>query len=602
MLKKFIFITLALVLSFGIAKADYEQTDYATYESPPSGKSVYQQLGTGLEGSLTSLAIKCRVNATGDLDYMSLWRTDDDNFSVNKVRFFWYSDDACTVKETTSVVTNTFYNFDFDLTSSYFKLNGTGTCTPVSSWVFDSEKYYYMSQYLWDYGDRAYGSDTDLYAGGEAMYVESGTMTTSAVIDDMFFSLGSSGSSSEDSGTIAITKPVADSSVSGLNFEIEATYWNYAETQAPYTTIYWEIADGIEGIIKTGFAYADTDNVEEEKEFSVYTSVLNSYTDVTIKMYLYHTVTGVTSDSEYRSFDIFVAGATNYDNIYSLWSFYEMPFKDGRPAITFNNTNEQLVVVVADIEDIACDDIAVGFFDFNSYTDNSYTIVDQAEDIDEFVKGGLYNDCQMDEVFLYLDVDAVNPGPVYYQVNFYDDTGQTDLLNYFRFVVYYDVDEGVSAIGQNSNESQSFFCDDLTFYIPNYIGDDFEVNFFNNLCSFMIPPPGYFTGRFQDVSDTFQYKFAFIYQIKDEVNYQATVIAGGSVNPPSMQSGEWLGASFQLSDMFQGTAGIIVWFRSFMSILLWIGFCIWLLRSFGLLFTKENSVENNVNITRGTIK
>ena len=420
--------------------------------------------------------------------------------------------------------------------------------------------------------------------------VDSGTNEGTFHIDNVVVD------SIEDSGTIEIISPTNDETVLGSFFDVEFNYWNHGETSAPFDKVFVYISDSNTNTLYFNYFNIDTDNVEEEKNRYIptipeaYLSILGTYDDVVLSVVLYNSVTGESSDSVQRTFNIETPGSRNYVFNYPLDFLYDMDYVDGRPSKTFNNINDQEIIVSAGIGDISCDDITSGYFDYNSYTDNTFSTIDVSATINRFVKGGLYLDCQSDEVFLYLKVEPENPGPGYYQLDYYDDTGQTNKLNFLRFVIYYDVDNGVTGGVESQNPNEALYCDDMTLYFPNYLGEPFKIDFFNKVCKAIFAPPSYFPNQMDRIKFAFESKFAFLYQIKNKIVVSASAISAGSTSPPVSQSGSYNGMSFNISDMFGGLSTSIVWFRSFFSVFFWLGFIIWLLADVRKMFINKEEV------------
>lgn len=405
------------------------------------------------------------------------------------------------------------------------------------------------------------------------------------------------GAGSEDSGYISITDPTNDETVLGTYFGIEFNYWNYGSTTAPYDRVFIYISEETGGTLYYNWFNIDDDNVEEEKTRIIptipeaYLSILGSYDNVKLSVVLYNSITNVTSASVSRTFNIETPGSRSYLYNYPLSFYSKMDYIDGRPSKTFNNTNEQEIIVIAKIGDISCDDIAIGYFDFNAYTDNTFSTISTSETIKYFTKGGTYYDCELNEIFLTLDVDPVNPGPVYYQIDFYDSTVQDNKLNFLRFVIYYDVTDGVDGGATDyTNINEAVYCDDMTFYLPNYIGDPFKIEILNKICKAIFAPPSYFPYQMNRIKDIFELKFSFLYQIKNKVLASSSAIASGSTSPPSSQSGSYNGMSFNIADMFGGVSTSIVWIRSIFSVIFWLAFIIWLLRDIKKLFAKDKEI------------
>lgn len=397
----------------------------------------------------------------------------------------------------------------------------------------------------------------------------------------------------EDSGTIIIISPANDSNIDGSAFVMEIDYWNYGSGSAPYNQIYCQITDSDENVIDIVFEDIETDNVTEEKTVFIPKIVLGSYPDAILTCALYNSNTQDISDTEQQTFNIYTSGAIAQYYNYYLDFLSTMDYIDSNPTKTYNNTNDQEIVVSASIGDISCDDIVEGHFDYNSYTNSSFTVVDSVATINRFVKGGLYLDCRDNEVFLYLKVEPENPGPVYYQIDFFDDTGQTDKLSFLRFAILYDVDEGVVGGVEFQDPNQNFFCDDMTIYLPNYIGDPFEIKVLNKICSAIFAPPAYYSNQFNRVDKVFRDKTAFVFMIQTKYNSVQTAIASGSTSPPEMTSGSWNGASFNLQDMFAGSTSFMPWVRTYMGVVMWIAFVAWMLRDVKEFFATKEVGENN---------
>ena len=576
-----LFFFIFALVGYRSASADYDQLDYATNESPPTSKSIYQQLGTGLEGSLTSIDIKCRVNATGAVDYMSLWRTDDDNFSTNKVRFFWYSDDACTVKESTNVTANVFYNFEFDLTSSYFKLNGSGTCTPVSSWAFDVDKYYYISQYLWDWGDLAYGSNTDLYAGGEAMYVEGGTMTTSAVIDDMFFSIGSSGSASEDSGYIEINSPSSSEVFYKLDedFQIDIDYWNYVESSVPYDTLRWTIFSTVSGsAVLFDSVLIDDDNVEEEKNIVIeYPLYLNtdSY-EIVFRLYNSSTYAESSEESQYFTLVLGEEEENSFGHDWQIQKYGEFihypPYMILAPAtdVVIPVTHFHPFDIEIDIDDYfyaECTTVACTAFNNVYVKDVDFTFEDVS---------------MMAVNYLELSVEpVVDTVTKFYIIGYMPD----DIVSSLRFIIKGDITDGAEsssdvASGLNVCGDHSSWLDPLT--IPSFV------------CQLIVPDPDNIKLIFSDFYNFLMNKIPAIGQMNNSLSVgMVHSLENAETTAPVIETGEYRGVSGKLAD-FSILDDYILIFRNFISISIWV-----VTLTFVMFKIKTLFITNEVSLGTG---
>lgn len=437
-------------------------------------------------------------------------------------------------------------------------------------------------------------SSTDIYSEGGYSY--SGYLDCSngpnlpAVDDQILFDQYTGA----ESGDIAIIYPANDEDVNGSAFVIELDYWNFGATSAPYDQMYYQITDYDLNAIAMGFEDVSIDNVEEEKTVYISEIVLGSFPNAILTVALYNSTTQAISDSENQTFNIYTTGATEQYYNYALNFIYQMDYdKFHQPSKTYDNTNNQEIVVSAKIGDILCDDIVEGYFAYNLYTDATFTTIASAGTINRFVKGGFYGDCQFNEVHLYLRAVPANPGPVYYQLDFYDDTGQTDKVSFLRFAIFYDAVDGEVGGIEWQDPNQNFFCDDLTIYLPNYIGDPFEIKILNKICAFIIPPPNYFSDQVGRINSIFRQKIAFIFMIQIKYNSVSTAIASGSTNPPEMTSGSWHGASFNLQDMFSGSTSFMPWVRTYMGVVMWFAFIVWLLRDVRKSFFHKDVLIND---------
>ncbi|MCK4524965.1 MAG: hypothetical protein KAU07_00810 [Candidatus Andersenbacteria bacterium] len=397
----------------------------------------------------------------------------------------------------------------------------------------------------------------------------------------------------EEAGTVDIIYPSDDENVDGSGFVMELDYWNYGSSSAPYDQMYYQITDEDLNAIALGFADIETDNIAEKKTVYIPDYVLGSYPNAILTVALYNSTTQSISDMEKQTFNIYTTGAMAQTYLYYLDFLYPMDYTNNNPTKTYNNTNDQEIIVSANLGDISCDDIAEGYFDYNSYTNSTFSTIDTAGIINRFMKGGLYLDCRDNEVFLYLKIIPADPGPVYYQVDYYDDTGQTNKLNFLRFAIYYNAVDGEAGDIEFQDPNQNFFCDDMTIYLPNYIGDPFEIKVLNKICAFIFPPPTYFSNQMARINKIFQDKIAFVFMIQTKYNSVKTAIASGSTNPPEMSSGSWNGASFDLQDMFAGSSAYMPWVRTYMGVVMWLAFIYWLLKDIKCFFaTKENAINN----------
>ena len=411
------------------------------------------------------------------------------------------------------------------------------------------------------------------------------------------------GEGSEESGYIEIIDPINDETVLGSAFDVEFIYWNYDDITAPFDKAFIYIWKENIGTLYYNFFSIDTDNVEEEKTRSIptvpedYISILGSYNDVIMSVILYNSTTGIYSDSVQRTFNISTPGSRYYDFSYMVYLVTDMTMQDGRPSKIFNNTDEQEIIVSADIGDISCDDISIDYFDFNSYTDNTFTVIDQAETINEIRKGCVesgFEGPSDEKVYLYLSVTADVATSVYYQFDYYDDEIQDNKLNFLRFVIDYDIDDGVSGGVVSQDILQDHYCEDMTFYIPKLFSDEpFKIIVLNKICKALFAPPSYFPNQMDRIKLVLEQKFSFLFQIQTKMVASASVIASGSTSPPSVVSGSYNGMTFNIADMFGGMSSSIVWCRSLLAVLIWLAFIIWLLRDAKKLFSKDAEVINN---------